>query len=279
MRVLLTEEEVRARVRALAARLDNLFRDSPDLVLVGILRGAVYFLADLSRAMHVPHRIDWVEYASYAGTSKRAGTVVKGCSDSVIGSDVVLVDEVFDIRRDASHPARHASSKWRLVALPLVFSWSSMMGANSLSPTCAAFTSALSSWSATGWTTISTTGVYRLSRCLRRVRRRGAPGFGPTPQGDRRGPGLHRRSGPGLCSGSRCSADAPLPPLHQAAAEPAHVPTDRARGTLSAATRSRRSRISHLQIDAALARRLAIDRVGYLLSKAISEPNGTIEAC
>jgi hypoxanthine phosphoribosyltransferase len=96
MRVLLTEENVQARVRSLAERLDNLFRASPDLVLVGVLRGAVYFLADLSRAMRVPHRIDWVEYASYAGTSKHAGRIVKRCSDSVSGSDVVLVDEIFD---------------------------------------------------------------------------------------------------------------------------------------------------------------------------------------
>ena len=96
MRILLAEEEVQARVHALAERLDDLYRDSTDLVLVGVLRGAVYFLADLSRAMRVPHRIDWVEYASYTGTAKHSGTVVKSCSDPVSGADVVLVDEVFD---------------------------------------------------------------------------------------------------------------------------------------------------------------------------------------
>jgi hypoxanthine phosphoribosyltransferase len=46
--------------------------------------------------MRVPHRIDWVEYASYTGTSKGSGTVIKSCSDPVNGADVVLVDEVFD---------------------------------------------------------------------------------------------------------------------------------------------------------------------------------------
>ena len=96
MRLLLTEEQVQARVRELAGQLDGLYRGSTDLVLVGVLRGALYFLADLSRAMRVPHRIDFVEYASYTGTSKEAGSLVKACSDGVAGADVVLVDEVFD---------------------------------------------------------------------------------------------------------------------------------------------------------------------------------------
>jgi hypoxanthine phosphoribosyltransferase len=96
MRVLLTEQQVRERVARLAAEVDAAYRDSTDLVLVGVLRGAIYFLSDLSRALQTPHRIDFVEYVSYAGTSKGAGNVIKECSDSVAGADVLLVDEVCD---------------------------------------------------------------------------------------------------------------------------------------------------------------------------------------
>jgi hypoxanthine phosphoribosyltransferase len=96
MRILLTERQVHERVATLAAELDAAYGDSTDLVLVGVLRGAIYFLADLSRAMRTPHRIDFVEYVSYSGTSKGAGNVIKECSDSVAGADVVLVDEVCD---------------------------------------------------------------------------------------------------------------------------------------------------------------------------------------
>jgi hypoxanthine phosphoribosyltransferase len=96
MKVLLTEHQVRERVVDLAAELDAAYRDSPDLVLVGVLRGAVYFLSDLSRAMRTPHRIDFVEYVSYSGMAKGTGNVMKECSDSVAEADVVLVDEVCD---------------------------------------------------------------------------------------------------------------------------------------------------------------------------------------
>jgi hypoxanthine phosphoribosyltransferase len=65
-------------------------------VLVGVLRGAVYFLTDLSRSLRTPHRVDFVEYESYRGTSKADGRLVKDCSGSIEGADVVLVDEVLD---------------------------------------------------------------------------------------------------------------------------------------------------------------------------------------
>lgn len=96
MRIILTEEQIQSRVRELAAEIDAAYSDSPDLVLVGVLRGSVYFLADLSRAMSTPHRIDFVEYVSYAGMEKRTGNIIKECSQPVDGADVVLVDEICD---------------------------------------------------------------------------------------------------------------------------------------------------------------------------------------
>src|SRR5437762_9633289 len=74
VRVLLTEHQLRERIVALAAELDDAYKESSDLVLVGVLRGAIYFLSDLSRAMRTPHRIDFVEYVSYSGTSKGRAT-------------------------------------------------------------------------------------------------------------------------------------------------------------------------------------------------------------
>jgi hypoxanthine phosphoribosyltransferase len=83
-------------VAGLADQIDRAFADTSDLVLVGVLRGAVYFLADLSRSLRTPHRIDFVEYQSYRGTDKGDGRLVKDCSGSVEGADVVIVDEVCD---------------------------------------------------------------------------------------------------------------------------------------------------------------------------------------
>lgn len=96
LHVLLTAEQIQARVRELATALDTAYRGSPDLVLVGVLRGACYFLADLSRALTTAHRLDFVEYASYAGVEKGRGRMLKRASDPVADADVVVVDEVLD---------------------------------------------------------------------------------------------------------------------------------------------------------------------------------------
>ena len=96
MRPIFDQEQIRQRVIELAAELDQRFHDSADLVLVGVLKGAVYFLSDLSRALQTPHRIDFLEYASYVGTGKGQGKTLKGCTDPVAGADVVLVDEICD---------------------------------------------------------------------------------------------------------------------------------------------------------------------------------------
>jgi hypoxanthine phosphoribosyltransferase len=96
IRPLFGEAEIRARVADLAREIDAALGSSQDLVLVCVLRGAVYFLADLSRALRTPHRVDFVEYESYRGTSRGDGRLVKDCSGSIEGADVVIVDEVFD---------------------------------------------------------------------------------------------------------------------------------------------------------------------------------------
>jgi hypoxanthine phosphoribosyltransferase len=94
--VLFSADEIQSRVKILAGELDAAYDGARDLVLVGVLRGAVYFLADLSRAMTTPHRLDFVEYASYRGTERREDRLVKACSDTCTDADVVLVDEVLD---------------------------------------------------------------------------------------------------------------------------------------------------------------------------------------
>jgi hypoxanthine phosphoribosyltransferase len=96
VRVLFSADQIQARVRDLARAIDATYAGSENLVLVGVLRGSVYFLTDLSRALTTPHCIDFVEYASYHGTEKGAGRLVKACSGAIRGTDVLLVDEILD---------------------------------------------------------------------------------------------------------------------------------------------------------------------------------------
>jgi hypothetical protein len=62
--VLVTKEQIRDRVAELAAEIDSHYRDK-DVLLIGILKGAVPFMADISRAMQIPTKQDWMAVSSY----------------------------------------------------------------------------------------------------------------------------------------------------------------------------------------------------------------------
>ncbi|OGW61595.1 MAG: hypoxanthine phosphoribosyltransferase [Nitrospirae bacterium RBG_16_64_22] len=92
-----TPEEIGAAVRRIAARLDADFRDTRP-ILVGVLKGAFVFLADLARAMTVPAEIDFVRAASYGKGTETSGKVVllMDMDIPVAGRSVVLVDDIVD---------------------------------------------------------------------------------------------------------------------------------------------------------------------------------------
>ena len=67
--VLITADQLRARTGELAAQIDTDYAGR-DLLLVGVLKGAVMVMADLARAMHLPVQMDWMAISSYgSGTS------------------------------------------------------------------------------------------------------------------------------------------------------------------------------------------------------------------
>src|SRR5688500_8645960 len=99
-RVLITEEELTARVvelgRTLAADYAGL-----EPVLVGVLKGAVVFLADLMRAVELPLTTDFIAVSSY-GVGARSSGIVKITSDlsvSIEDRHVVIVEDIIDSGR------------------------------------------------------------------------------------------------------------------------------------------------------------------------------------
>ena len=72
--VLITTEQLQARIRELAAQIDADYAGR-DLLLVGVLKGAVMVMADLARAMHLPVQMDWMAISSYGSGTKSSGVV------------------------------------------------------------------------------------------------------------------------------------------------------------------------------------------------------------
>src|SRR6266536_2058977 len=72
--VLLTEEQVQGKVRDLAAQISKDYRGR-DVLLVGVLKGAFILMADLARALTVPHEFDFMAVSSYGSATQTSGVV------------------------------------------------------------------------------------------------------------------------------------------------------------------------------------------------------------
>ena len=97
LRVLISEQQIQARIRELGAQIDA---DYPNgtLHLVGILKGACFFLADLARAIRRDTVIDFMAIASYGKNKSASGAVrlTKDLDLPVEGADVLLVEDIVD---------------------------------------------------------------------------------------------------------------------------------------------------------------------------------------
>lgn len=95
--VLFTEEQIQARVAELAAEIERDY-DGKDLVLVGVLRGAVMIMADLARSLNKHVEMDWMAVSSYGSGTKSSGVVriLKDLDADITGRHVLIVDEIID---------------------------------------------------------------------------------------------------------------------------------------------------------------------------------------
>jgi hypoxanthine phosphoribosyltransferase len=95
--VLLTADQLHARVRELGAQLSEDYRGR-EPVLVSVLKGSIVFLADLVRAMEIPLSVDLMEVSSYGSGTETSGQVriLKDLSGSIEGRDVVVVEDIID---------------------------------------------------------------------------------------------------------------------------------------------------------------------------------------
>jgi hypoxanthine phosphoribosyltransferase len=96
-KVLYTEEQIRRRVRELGEMISRDFEDE-EVVLVGILKGAVVFFADLMREIKLPVAIDFMAISSYGSATKTSGVVriLKDLDKDITDKNVIIVEDIVD---------------------------------------------------------------------------------------------------------------------------------------------------------------------------------------
>jgi hypoxanthine phosphoribosyltransferase len=94
--VLIGSDELQRRVRELGAEISADYEDG--VLLIGILKGAVLFLADLMRSLRVPCEIDFIAVSSYGSATDSSGVVriLKDLESSIEGRDVLIVEDIID---------------------------------------------------------------------------------------------------------------------------------------------------------------------------------------
>ena len=94
-RVLFTEEQVNARIQEVAAEITEKFRGR-DLKLIGVLKGSVFFLTALARALEIPVKIDFLAISSFSGHSPGVVRIAKDLDDPIQDEDILLVEDIVD---------------------------------------------------------------------------------------------------------------------------------------------------------------------------------------
>ena len=95
--VLFNEEEIRQRVKELGEQITNDYAGQ-QLVVVSLLKGAVYFTAELTKNIDLPVRLDFMISSSYGNDTVSAGSinVIKDLDEKIAGKHVLIVDDIID---------------------------------------------------------------------------------------------------------------------------------------------------------------------------------------
>lgn len=95
--VLVDADSIQQRVKEIAAEIDADYAGR-DLLLVGVLKGAVMVMADLSRALHSSCEMDWMAVSSYGSGTKSSGVVriLKDLDKDISGKHVLVVEDIMD---------------------------------------------------------------------------------------------------------------------------------------------------------------------------------------
>ena len=110
--VLIDQETLAQRIAELGAEVSADYRGK-DLLLVGVLKGAIFFIADLMRSIDVPCEIDFMAISSYGAQTDSSGVVriLKDLDINIEGRDVLVVEDIIDSGLTLSYLIRNLESR------------------------------------------------------------------------------------------------------------------------------------------------------------------------
>ncbi|MCL1925553.1 MAG: hypoxanthine phosphoribosyltransferase [Syntrophorhabdaceae bacterium] len=112
LRAKYTAEQIHSKIMTLARRINQAYAGS-ELVMVGVLKGSLFFLADLAREIEVPVAIDFIRISSYSNRTAPGGKayLTKDIELNVTGKHVLVIEDIIDTGRTITALRRHFEQK------------------------------------------------------------------------------------------------------------------------------------------------------------------------
>jgi hypoxanthine phosphoribosyltransferase len=110
--ILVSEEELQRKISEIAARISDDYRGR-ELLVIGVLKGAVFFIADLVRQVDVPCEIDFMAVSSYGSQTHSSGVVriLKDLDIPIAGRHVLIVEDIIDSGLTLSYLLKNLASR------------------------------------------------------------------------------------------------------------------------------------------------------------------------
>lgn len=97
-KILFTQKEIEKRIVELSSWIDETYKDSKDLILIGLLKGSIPFLAQLIKTINVEHTLDFMTISSYGGGMQNTGNIkiIMDLITDIRDKDVLIVEDIID---------------------------------------------------------------------------------------------------------------------------------------------------------------------------------------
>lgn len=112
LKVMYSEEELQKRIQELAEQIDKDYEGKEDIIVISVLKGAIFFTVDLVKKMKTPIILEVMQVSSYSGTESTGNIIVKKDLDCDIeGKDVLVVEDIIDSGRTLKYLKDYLISK------------------------------------------------------------------------------------------------------------------------------------------------------------------------